>query len=382
MRLREIQNRLLAYLPEPVRPFFADLVVDDRGALVVGPRGVGKTCFLLRSIRDRHGLYVSLDNPIARTVPLYDLVEGAALAGYEAVFLDEVHFAEDWSSQLKAAYDSFPNLTLWATDSSAIVLRRGIADLSRRFPVIRVPLLSFREYVNLRSNTQLPMLDPFDLDPDSCAKVFRAHNVLRLFSEYTRFGFRPMFTEGTERYLDKLVNTINKSVESDIPYLLPQLSDNHFRLMQAVITYLATSSLPRISVNSLCKKWRVGKDKLYQLLDAMQRAFLIRTVRRRSDTSVSSIGAKMFLCEPAAYGYFTDAVGTRREAFVAAFAEESGHSLYATKDERQGDFLVDEHTVEVGGRAKRLKGADYVIRDDVDLPNEKIIPMWTLWMEY
>jgi predicted AAA+ superfamily ATPase len=262
------------------------------------------------------------------------------------------------------------------------VLRQGIADLSRRFPVISVPLLSFREYVNLRSNIQLPVLDPFDLDPDSCAKVYRAHNVLRLFSEYTRFGFRPMFTEGTERYLDKLINTINKSVETDIPYLLPQLADNHLRLMQAVISYLATSSVPRITVNSLCKRWRVSKDKLYQLLDAMQRAYLIRTVRRRSDTSVSSIDAKMFLCEAAAYGYFTDAVGTRREAFVAAFAEESGHSLYATKDERQGDLLVDEHTVEVGGRAKRLKGADYVIRDDVDLPNEKIIPMWTLWMEY
>jgi len=137
-----------------------------------------------------------------------------------------------------------------------------------------------------------------------------------------------------------------------------------------------------LPVNAVCKRWGVSKDKLYQLLTAMQRAFLIRTVRRRSDISVSSVGAEMFLCEPAAYGYFTDAVGTRREAFVAAFAEESGHSLHATKDERQGDFLIDGHTVEVGGRGKRLKGSDYVIRDDADLPNERVIPMWTLWMEY
>lgn len=104
-----------------------------------------------------------------------------------------------------------------------------------------------------------------------------------MFTEHTRFGFRPKLKEGTGRYLDKVINTINKSIESGIPFLLPQLAENHLRLMQAVIVYLASSTVPRISVNALCK---------------------------------------------------------------------------------------------------RLNGSEYIIRDDADLPNERTIPMWTLWMEY
>ena len=38
------------------------------------------------------------------------------MQGYEGVFIDEVHYASQWSQSIKAAYDSFPAKLLWASD--------------------------------------------------------------------------------------------------------------------------------------------------------------------------------------------------------------------------------------------------------------------------
>lgn len=47
-----------------------------------------------------------------------------------------------------------------------------------------------------------------------------------------------------------------------------------------------------------------------------------------------------------------------------------------------GDFVVGKKTLEIGGRHKTIKGADFVLRDDTDLPGKKSIPLWSLGMMY
>ncbi len=38
--------------------------------------------------------------------------------------------------------------------------------------------------------------------------------------------------------------------------------------------------------------------------------------------------------------------------------------------------------IEVGGKKKAIKRADFVVRDDIDSPDDKIIPLWMLGFEY
>jgi len=38
--------------------------------------------------------------------------------------------------------------------------------------------------------------------------------------------------------------------------------------------------------------------------------------------------------------------------------------------------------LEVGGAKKRIKAADYVIRDNADYPSGNILPMWMLGLAY
>lgn len=148
--------------------------------------------------------------------------------------------------------------------------------------------------------------------------------------------------------------------------------------MSAVVGYVAISNIPTLSVNTLCGEWSLSKVKLYQLLNAMEQAHIIRIIRKKSDTRVHSVGAKIFLYEPSIYSHFAENPGNGREAYVAGSSIESGHKVYASTDEEAYDFLIDDLKVEVGGKKKQSKNADFVVRDNLDLPSGNSIPMWLL----
>jgi hypothetical protein len=53
---------------------------------------------------------------------------------------------------------------------------------------------------------------------------------------------------------------------------------------------------------------------------------------------------------------------------------------FAEKDETKADLIFNEIRLEIGGANKNPKLADFVIRDDIDLPVRNAIPMWVLGM--
>ena len=78
--------------------------------------------------------------------------------------------------------------------------------------------------------------------------------------------------------------------------------------------------------------------------------------------------------------------GSVREALVTAMISEAGHKVEAHRDEIKGDFVITidkkKISLEVGGQKKRAKQADFVVRDDTDVPAGKSIPMWALGFLY
>jgi len=62
--------------------------------------------------------------------------------------------------------------------------------------------------------------------------------------------------------------------------------------------------------------------------------------------------------------------------------KKAGKSVFAADDERICDFVVDDATLEVGGKSKSGKAADFVVRDGLDVPLPGVIPMWLLGMMY
>ncbi len=378
-RLEASMARRVQSLPGVLRPFTSRARTLPRACVVTGQRGVGKTTFLLHHAAGGDLLYLSADNPLLAGRSLYDTVHGIFMSGFSGVIIDEVHFARDWSLHLKALFDDFPNHTLWASDSSALVLRSGTGDLSRRYVSVVMPLLSFREFATLETGADFPIFNPFEGVP-----INGSPKILSLFRRYRKHGTRPFYAEG--HFSTRMMGILNKTLYADIPFFLPRITEGNLRLMNAIVGTLAAAPIPRLQVRSLCADWNIGAEKLYQLLFVMESVGLLRLIRRVNDTKANTVGDKLFFGDPVYYDILDGHAGTAREALVAAMISEAGHTVEAHRQETHGDFVVTVGktplSIEVGGKNKAAKKADFVIRDDTDVPAGKSLPLWTLGFMY
>ena len=183
-------------------------------------------------------------------------------------------------------------------------------------------------------------------------------------------------------YHARLLDIVEKTIFFDIPFLLPQVQDRYLTVLNAIMGYLATSRKPSLNIESLSREWSIGKDKLYELLTALEHVELISIVRYKSDVKAAGKGAKIFFSDPTFYAALGGHVGNVRESFVACMMRQSGGLIYACKDERSGDFVVNDMVLEIGGKNKKRKQAQFVIRDDIESPSRDVIPLWALGFLY
>lgn len=371
--VRAMQRRI-ASMPKRLRLYTTEHVELPNALLLTGTRGCGKSTFLLHHSRGKRLLYISADNPKIMGLSLYDLVSQILMLGYEGVIIDEVHYAPNWSIHLKALYDDFPGKIFWVSDSSSLVLRVGEGDLSRRYVPMQMPLMSFREYLYLETGKVYPQ---YSLD-DTELPVQPDAELLNHFSNYRSHGTRPFYQEGD--FEARYIAVMNKVFTNDIPFFLPNVSDNNLRAMRAIVGTLSNSSIPRVQVRSLCADWGIGAEKLYQLIFVMEHIGLLRIVRFQGDTKARSVGAKMLFADPCAYTVLTADQGTEREAFIVNCFVQSGYQVYAMRDEQKGDYVVcrgnDVINIEVGGKSKKPKISNFVFRDNTDYPAANAIPFW------
>lgn len=213
---------------------------------------------------------------------------------------------------------------------------------------------------------------------------------MALFEKYKSHGTRPFYTEGN--YEERSLAVLEKTLNSDVPFFVPHITDDNLRLMTAVVGTLSGAANPRLQVRSLCTDRGISADKLYQLLEVMDAVGALRIIRFENDTKAKSAGAKLFLADPCLYSVLHGNMGTACEAFVAGLLEEAEFSVSASRNETKGDFVISKKTgfiqtnsgplfrIEVGGKRKSAKKSDFVIRDNLDFPAEKVIPLWLLAM--
>src|SRR5262245_51415396 len=115
-QLFEIQRILLEQfqdLPFFHRKIFDQITLDNRISGILGPRGVGKTTFLLHFVlgsaaKKRRALYVSADNVYFLEHTLIGLVDQLYKeTDVRLLCIDEVHKYPNWNQELKNIADTY-----------------------------------------------------------------------------------------------------------------------------------------------------------------------------------------------------------------------------------------------------------------------------------
>lgn len=152
-RLYEFFNRKLKSTPTDfLRYKYERIKWDGRAFGIVGPRGVGKSTMILQHIKlnldTSDTLYVSADHIYFSEHSLVDLADYFVKMGGKYLFIDEIHKYDGWAREVKQIYDSYEDLQIVISGSSILDIYKGMADLSRRFPIYEMQGLSFRTHRN------------------------------------------------------------------------------------------------------------------------------------------------------------------------------------------------------------------------------------------
>ena len=369
---------------------------DDRLIGIKGSRGVGKTTLMLQRAKQMYGtslkaIYVSLDNFYFTKNRLFDFAEEFYLMGGRMLFLDEVHRYPSWSVEIKNLYDLYDDLKIVFSGSSALQLHKADGDLSRRAAMYNLHELSFREYLQLSKNgsfKRYSLAQILENHQEIATEITKQITVIPLFNQYLREGLYPFFVEAKGQFYDRLLNTINVIIESDL-LILENINYHTSYKLRQLVAVLADSVPFKVNISELSRTVGLSRDVLLRLLSALDRANLIKELQNEgAATGYFTKPDKIYLNNTALlfalHSGKDNFEGTVRETFIMNQMIQS-HKLKVPK---AGDFLVDErYTIEVGGANKSFKqiaGVDhsFIAADNIEVGYGSKIPLWLFGFMY
>ncbi len=359
----------------------------------MGARGAGKTTLLLQHLQqvspETKTLYLIADHPLVGQYGLFALADAFQKMGGELLIIDEIHKFRNFEVDLKLIHDSFFNLKLIFTGSSAAAINHAQADLSRRAIIYDLPVLSFREFLELEIGEVFPAFKLSDIvgnHTHHATETVSRIKPLAYLPAYLEHGAYPFYITAGDTYLPRLSSASTQVIETDIPALYP-IDYDKVNALKRLMVMLCQSEPFDINISKLCGAVGLNQKTLYKYLGLLQAAGLLRLLGAKSSgVSIISKPDKLYLNNTNLFSVFCEQpkTGTLRETFFTSMVSYQ-HTLNYPKG---GDFIVDEQYVfEVGGCSKtqkQIKDAEsgWVVADDIEIGVERKIPLWLFGFLY
>ena len=395
--LKILEKRLLNDLAITHRRYlFDEINFDAQMIAIMGSRGVGKTTLLIQYLKDLKGLYpshkslyMSYDHPSNVDINLYKLAEEFASLGGKYLLLDEIHKYDNFSIDLKAIYDFYPNLKIIFTGSCASSIYNSQADLSRRVVLYNMHGLSYREFLEIKLDIKLAkyslnkiLKDSIDIVDEISKKILP----LEYFNEYLEKGYYPFYFHDQVSYLQQLNAVVNLTIDVDFVSLgLVKSSFTH--KLKKLLNILCYSKPFELNITKVSANIEVSRNTLYTYLQHLERGALLNVVYdNKKGISSLSKPEKLYLNNTNLFYTLciNPEIGTLRETFFTNQVKVK-HTLTTTN---QGDFIVDDKLrFEIGGKNKSFKQIkdmpdSYIVVDTDVTQNTHKVPLWLFGFLY
>lgn len=382
------------------RYLYHNFTIKNRLTGIVGPRGVGKTTLMLQYIKDnfydnREVFYFSADHIFFNKTSIWEFVEELYQAeGINKFFIDEIHKYNNWDQELKNIYDSFPEIRIVFSGSSSIDLIKGTYDLSRRGTIYYLQGLSFREYINFITQSNLKVIDFESLINEHVhhAEILsQVPKIKGLFREYIKQGYYPFLLEDHQNYYQKILSIIEKTIYEDISsHYTIKTSNLHY--FKKILYYLSTIPPGEINTHNIAKNLGIDHKTAYHYLTILKETGLIRMlysydrgsklIRKPEKIFLNNTTLLYAICE--SLGQNAD-LGTIRELFFINSLANAGIDIYYNDN---GDFRSKSIIFEIGGRSKSNKQVRnaklpaYIVKDNILIGRMKEIPLYLFGFLY
>jgi hypothetical protein len=246
---------------------------------LTGLRRVGKTTLFKlfikhliekEKINPSRIFYVSLDDYLLAKKSILEIVEEfrktQKIRFREKVFLflDEIGYRENFELQLKNLYDS-QNVKIYASSSSATVMRSKKSYLTGRNIIVEVLPLDFKEYLKFK-NITITKEDK--------------HLIEKYFEDYLSIGGIPEYV--LHQDIDYLKELVDDIIYKDIAAFYGIRNPN---ILKDFFVLLMERAGKQVSINKLANILNISPDTVKRYLGMFADTYLIYLVQRYGKTN-------------------------------------------------------------------------------------------------
>lgn len=371
---------------------------NNRLTAITGARGTGKTTMLLQQIKEQYGnnpenvLFVSLDNIYFSNNRLYSLADDFYSLGGKELYLDEVHKYPNWSQEIKNIYDDFPKLKIVFTGSSMLQIFKADADLSRRVRHYQLFGLSFREFLIFegllqKSHNAFLLEDILENHVSIAQKLNKEAILLPAFQKYLQYGYYPYFQEDIAGYGERVLQTFNTVMESDLPNVesIDFYSINRIKKLFYILSEMVPFT-PNIS--QLSQMVDVTRTSLMNYLQLLEKSHSVLLLKQKATGIRQMVKPEKIYLQNTNYSYALSAenpeIGNLRETFFFNQLQQNHKVTYT----EHTDFCIDgKYYFEIGGKnksAKQIKDLNnaFLALDGITVGFRNEIPLWLFGFLY
>jgi len=275
-------------------------ITNKQVVFLTGLRRVGKTSLMKlclkylmeeKKVKATRLLYVSMDDYLLTDKTILEVVEEFRkmhrIRVNEKVylFLDEITFVKDFERQLKNIYDA-GNAKIFASSSSASLLRERKAYLTGRSITFEILPLNFKEFLQFKKIT---------------IKKADAHLMPAYFEDFLKSGGIPEYVlTDDDAYIRELMDNI---IYKDIAAMngirqIQQLKDYFLMLMER--------SGKTMSINKVAKVLKISTETSKRYFDLFCDTFIVYPVVRHGTLNEQMVSPKkIYSCDTGIRTYYT-----------------------------------------------------------------------------
>ncbi len=387
-QLFQYSNQLISQVDTRFKRYaHADMNWNNRLIGLIGPRGIGKTTLVLQYIHENldiaQSLYVTSEDFYFATHSLIDLANDFVKNGGRNLFIDEIHKYPNWSRELKLIYDYHKDLKIVFIGSSVLDIKKGSSDLSRRAVVYTMQGLSFREYLELFHQINVPI---FSLQAilSHQVKLYQLPHPLPLFKHYLQNGYYPFAKE--DDFQIRLQQVVHQTLEYDIPSFAGMHVATGRKLIK-LMGIIAQSVPFKPNMTKIAEMLQISRNSVADYLLYMEDAGMITQLRNQTQ-GIRQLGKvdKVYLDNTNLIHVLAkenNNTGNVRETFFINQLRVK-HTLTSSSI---ADFSMEDIDFEIGGKQKGQKqisqaSKGFVVKDDIETSYQNTIPLWHFGLLY
>jgi hypothetical protein len=389
--LINIHNTLQEQTKKTIRRELLDEINwDDRIIGIKGFRGVGKTTFLIdlvkeKFLNDKTCLYVNLNNFYFAKRKIISFADEFYKTGGKTLLLDQIHKYPDWASELRTCYDKFPELKIIFSASPVLRVLEGNNQLNEIARIYHLEGLSFREYLNYKSNMNFRRYSIQEIVSNHikiAQEITQDIKPLAFFNDYLKEGFYPYFLNNNGFYNETLLKHINLALEIDVTYL-NQIDLQYLPKLRKLLQIIASQVPFSPNVSKLSADVQTSRATIMNYLRYMKNARIINMLFTNGNEDEIKKPDLVYLHNTNLM-YAIDPGNISSKSLRQTFFYNQVGYQNQIKSSGKADFKVaDQYHFSVGGKYSVPAEAGYFAAADmIEVGNENVIPLWLFGFLY